>query len=216
MLRPLGSLLRSTPGAAAFVALLVLAHPARADEDGDDRDSAPAASVDPFADKPGLVGLLGTALVGTGLRFNNPYRLATPIGADAESVSRTATFVDLGVGATLFGRALGLRHGPALHATFALEGVSQAVLTPSYMLHRRRGRLAAWGRGGIPVVVSPDVTWGFEGAVGGALYVLGGIGFAAEIVGDVFYGAGTAEVRATTYPVLSGQAGLVFSYEVLP
>lgn len=228
MRRPRLRFSRSTPiahaafRAAAALALGVMSAPAAAaDVEPDqplepDTTSRPPPSVDPFADKPGLVGLMGTALVGTGLRFNNPYRLATPLGADAESVSRTSSFVDLGIGVTLFGRALGLRHGPALRATFALEGISQAVLTPSYFVTKRKGALAAWGRAGLPIVVTPDVTWGFEAAVGGAYYMLGGIGIAGEVVGDVFYGAGTAEVATATYPVLSAQLGLIVSYEALP
>ena len=39
---------------------------------------------------------------------------------------------------------------------------------------------------------------------------------AAEIVGDVFYGAGTREVATPAYPVLSAQLGLVLAVEVLP
>ena len=44
----------------------------------------------PFATKPGYGQFFVTAMLGAGFRFNNPYRLSTPLGDDAESVSRTA------------------------------------------------------------------------------------------------------------------------------
>ena len=43
-----------------------------------------------------------------------------------------------------------------------------------------------------------------------------GIGVGAELVGDVFYGAGTREVEHPAYPVLSAQIGVTGTYEVLP
>ena len=42
------------------------------------------------------------------------------------------------------------------------------------------------------------------------------LGVRAELVGDVFYGAGTVERRVPAYPMLSVAVGLVFVYEVLP
>jgi hypothetical protein len=149
------------------------------------------------------------------LRFNNPYRLSTPLGSTAESVSRTAAYVDLGIAATL-GNPVGFQHGLALRLTLAVEGVQQTVFTPSYIAWYRKYALAAYGRVGIPIVASPQATWGVEGALGGAWFVRSGIGVALEVVGDVFYGAGTRERSIASYPVLSGQAGLIVQYEVLP
>jgi len=200
-----------------FAAVSGAPNVARADE-GFERDASAerrAAEPDPFRTKPGYVQLFATAFFGSGLRFNNPYRLATPLGDDAESVSRTASYVDVGIGAT-FGNPLGLQHGVTLRTSAAVEGVGQVVMTPSYLAWRRWGSLAAYGRVGVPLVVTPDITWGFEGALGGAWFPLGGFGLAAELVGDVFYGAGTQAAATTTYPVLSGQLGLVAAYEVLP
>lgn len=170
---------------------------------------------DPFAVKEGYAQLFVTVMGGTGLRFNNPYRLATPLGDDAESVSRTAGYVDIGIAATL-GNPLGVQHGAALRTTAAVEGVGQVVMTPSYFVWRRWRALAAFGRAGIPLVLTPEATWGLEASVGGAWFFLGGVGVVAEIVGDVFYGAGTRDVAVASYPVLSGQLGLLGTYEALP
>lgn len=191
---------------------------ARADEQpaaSADTPAAPPKKEDPFETKPGYAQLFVSVMGGTGFRFNNPYRLSTSLGDDAESVSRTATYVDLGLAST-FGSPLGLQHGAALRTTVAIEGVGQVVMTPSYFGWRRKNALAAFGRVGVPIIVSPDVTWGFEGALGGVFFFLGGLGVVAEIVGDVFYGTGTREVKTATYPVLSGQIGFISTYEVLP
>lgn len=178
--------------------------------------SASAAEEDPLATKPGYSQLFVTAMGGTGLRFNNPYRLATPLGKDAESVSRTAGYVDIGFGMTFLGNPLGLQHGATLRTTVAVEGVGQVVMTPSYLAWRRWRALAAFGRVGIPLVLTPDVTTGVEAGVGGVWFFLAGVGVVAEIVGDVFYGAGTRESSITSYPIVSGQLGFLAAYEVLP
>lgn len=180
------------------------------------RPLAPRAEPDePLRDKPGYAQLFVSVMGGTGLRFNNPYRLSTPLGEDAESVSRTAAYFDFGFGMTL-GNPLGFQHGAALRVTTAIEGVGQVVMTPSYFGWRRLGPFAAFGRVGLPAVLTPDVTWGFEGALGGAFFFLGGLGIVGELVGDVFYGAGTRDVGTPAYPVLAGQLGLIGTYEVLP
>src|SRR5689334_18556383 len=100
---------------------------------------------EPFATKSGYTQIFATVMGGTGLRFNNPYRLATPLGDDAESVSRTAAYVDLGLAMTL-GSPLGFQHGASLRTSIAVEGVGQVVMTPSYFGWRRWRALAAFGR----------------------------------------------------------------------
>lgn len=195
------------PAAALLLSIAALPSLAHAEER--------AESEDAFATKPGYAQVFATVMGGTGLRFNNPYRLSTPLGEDAESVSRSSAYVDIGLAMTL-GNPLGLQHGASLRTTASVEGVGQMVMTPSYFAWKRKGALAAFGRVGIPLVLTPDATWGFEGAVGGAFFFLGGLGVVAEIVGDVFYGTGTTAVATTTYPMLSGQLGLIGTYEVLP
>jgi hypothetical protein len=168
-----------------------------------------------LARKPGSIDVFATALIGDGVRFNNPYRLATVLGSDARSVSRIAGYADIGA-AVAMGDPAHAANGIAVRASIALEGTPQSVLTPSYLLLRRSAVWGAYARAGVPIVLSPDATWGFEGAAGGIWFVRAGIGFAAELVGDVFYGAGTREVATPAYPVLSAQAGLWLSWEAMP
>ena len=196
-----------------FVLFASFASRAHADEK-EALDAADAAE-ETLATRPGYANFFFTSYFGDGLRFNNPFRLATPLGDDAESVSRTAPYVDIGIGAT-FGNPLGYQHGATLRTAVAVTGVGQVVMTPSYLGYRRFRSLAAHGRLGIPIVLTPDITWGFEVAAGATWYFLGGIGVSAELVGNVFYGAGTTDVKTATYPVLSGQLGFVVDYEVLP
>jgi hypothetical protein len=169
----------------------------------------------PAGTKFGWVNVLATAYVGDGLRFNNPYRLATVLGSTAESLSRTATYADVGA-AILLGDPGFLAHGLALRVSGSLEGVPQAVLGPSYMALHRRGPWALYGRAGIPIVLTPDTTLGFEGAAGGVWFARAGLGLSAELVGDLFYGAGTREVATPAYPVLSAQGGVWISWEAMP
>ncbi len=175
----------------------------------------PGSRVDPAARLPGDVELMVTSFVGDGLRFNNPYRLATPLGASAESVSRTATYGDFGF-AVVGGDPSGIRSGAALRLSMAIEGVPQSVMTPSYLAWRRWRHWAAYGRVGTPLVLTPSLTWGLEASAGAVWLVRGGIGIATELVGDLFYGAGTREAATPAYPVLSAQLGLILDYEVLP
>jgi hypothetical protein len=200
------------PAASALAlsaCLAVLAQPfptaARAAE-GDSR---------PDERKAGWADLSATAFVGDGLRFNNPYRLTTVLGSQAQSLSRTAAYVDLG-GALLFGDPAWIAHGLSVRVSTALEGIPQAVMTASYEAMHRWGPWGAYARAGHPLVLGPDSTWGFEGGLGGVWFVRAGMGIAAELVGDLFYGAGTREVATPAYPVLSAQAGLVLSWEVMP
>jgi hypothetical protein len=173
------------------------------------------AEPSPTARKFGSFGVFATAFVGDGLRFNNPYRLATVLGRDARSLSRTASYADVGAALSL-GDPAHAAHGIALRTSIALEGTPQAVLTPSYVLLHRVGTWGAYARAGIPIVLSPDSTWGVEASAGGVWFLRAGLGVAAELIGDLFYGAGTREVQTPAYPVLSAQAGLWLSWEAMP
>jgi hypothetical protein len=170
-----------------------------------------------LASPPGGFGRLSGSLeLGDGLRFNNPYRLATELGDGARNVSRTSAYFDLAA-SYAYGPQRGIAHGFSLHLSLGFEGVQQQVLTPSYLAEvRRSARLMLYGRLGTPIVLSPDPSFGFELAGGGGWFVTSRIAIAAELVGDLFYGAGTLERRTTTYPVLSGQLGLLFEQELLP
>jgi hypothetical protein len=177
--------------------------------------AAQAEDLPPIAQNSEPIDLSATAFVGDGLRFNNPYRLATVLGHTAQSLSRTAPYTDLGA-AIAFGDPTRTANGISIRVSMALEGVPQAVLTPSYLLLRRFSDWAAYARAGADVVLTPDTTWGFNGAVGAIWFVRSGIGLVAEVVGDLFFGAATREVSQPTYPVLSGQGGLWLSWESLP
>ncbi|MEP7125416.1 MAG: hypothetical protein ABJE95_31075 [Byssovorax sp.] len=220
---------RRSHAAIAIALGLVLfgrALPARADD-------APAAPAPAIAEAPApaesaptlrdlsaapsaYAHLVGTLQLGKGLRFNNPYRLATQLGATAESVSLTSTYLDLG-GAIAFGPPNGLEHGVALHLSFALGGVAQAVLTPTYFAaYRGPHRFLAYGRLGPAIVLTPDPTIGGELAAGFGWFFTARLAVAGELVGDLFYGAGTPTNGITTYPIFSGQLGLLVDYEILP
>ena len=159
----------------------------------------------------------GSLSVGKGLRFNNPYRLATPLGDTPESLSLTAAYYDLALG-VVRGPARGLSHGAVLHLSIAAQGVPQEVLSLSYTALERldNGRTLLLGRFGIPIILEPDLSGGLEAAVGVAYMITAGIGVQSELVGSLYYGAATQDRSVTTIPVLSAQLGLFIDYEVLP
>lgn len=159
--------------------------------------------------------LLGLGL-GAGLRFNNPYRLATQLGSTAESMSTTAPYTMLSAAMT-FGKPDGLQHGGFVGASFAITGVSQSVLTPAYMLlYRGPRRTLGYARAGAAIVLSPDVNVGPEIAAGGAFFVTGGLGVSLDVAGNLFYGASTWQKTYPVYPVLSATLGVIVDLEMLP
>jgi hypothetical protein len=169
----------------------------------------------PRADSDSAWRALGALSFGRGLRFNNPYRLATPLGDSAESVSLSATYLDLGAG--LLAQALpGLEHGATLDALFALDGINQFGLTPSYFVEFALApEFWLHGRVGIPFVITPDTTVGLEAGVGPRWAFGWGFSLTAEMVGSVFFGAATEEKSVTTIPMLSFQLGLCFDHSVV-
>ncbi len=207
---------------AAFAAGLILScafvsRIARADPADGEMSPKDVAAFRALVAPPGGFGRLsGSVELGDGLRFNNPYRLATELGDGPRTVSRTSSYFDLAA-SYAYGPQRGIAHGFSLHLTLGFEGVQQQVLTPSYLAEVRRStRVMLYGRFGTPIILSPDPSFGFELAAGGAYFVTSRIAIAGELVGDLFYGAGTLERRTTTYPVLSGQLGLLFEQELLP
>lgn len=208
------------------VPLFVAARPAA----GQERPGAPSvaragpapppadlvAHEQPLTDRGAYAHFLGTVAYGRGLRFNNPYRLATVLGSSAGSLSLTAPYADLSIAAA-FGNPDGFQQGAALHASIALTGVPQEVLTPSYLaLYRLSPRFLVTGRAGVPLVLEPDFGAGLELAAGGGYLVTAGLGVTAELVGSLFYGAATEQRSITTIPVVSLELGVLVDYEVLP
>lgn len=174
----------------------------------------PPASVAPSSTAVPSSGLASLA-IGRGLRFNNPYRLETPLGDTAESVSLAATYLDLGL-AVLFGER-DFRHGVLLGGGVALQGIGQFVLTPSYLAHLALAdTLDLRGRVGVPIVVAPDTSLGLEAGLGSSLALAYGVGALVELVGSVFFGAATDQTSITTIPMLSLQIGVFFEHQVSP
>jgi hypothetical protein len=162
------------------------------------------------------VRLLGGAGLGRGIRFNNPYRLATVLGETPESLSLTATYLDVFVAATM-GNPDGLQHGVAVHGAAALDGIAQEVVTPSYLaLWHPSERVGLTGRMGLPVVITPDTNIGYEVGLGALLWLTASLGLAAELVGSVYQGAGTPTQGSTLIPIVSLQVGVAYQFEVLP
>jgi hypothetical protein len=187
--------------------------PARASE-GDRSGELPRA-LRPIA-LPARYHFLAAAGFGRGIRFENPYRLQTELGKDAESLSLTATYLDLSFAALLGGHG-SVFHGVRLGADFALDGIAQEVLTPSYLLfYRIDPRWALLARAGVPIVVEPDVNAGFELGGGGVFYLTAGFGLTASLAASLFFGAATLDSARPAAPILSMDLGLVYDYEVLP
>jgi hypothetical protein len=202
---------------------LAAAAPAHADPAADRSGSRPPAAPlgyeryhTPIDSGPDYWHTFGSLSLGDGLRFNNPYRLSTELGKKPESLSLTALYFDLGLG-VVRGPPDGLGHGAVVHLSIAAQGIPQEVLSLSYIALERfgAGRTILFGRFGVPVILQPDLSGGLETAFGGAFMVTAGIGVQAELIGSVYYGAGTLDRSVTTIPVLSGELGLFFDYEVL-
>ena len=177
-------------------------------------DAAPPASATSGAGLHSL-RVLAALSVGKGLRFNNPYRLATPLGDTAESVSLSATYLDVGL-AALLPAVPRVEHGLSLDLLLALDGIGQLGLTPSYLLLFEPGpSFGLRGRLGLPLVIAPDASLGLEAGFGAQLPLAYGFGLTGELVGTLFFGAATEQKSVTTIPMLALQLGLSFDDRVL-
>jgi hypothetical protein len=205
---------------AGWLAVTVSAHADPAtDAPGDAPKAEPLGQEryrTPIASGPDYWHTFGSLALGDGLRFNNPYRLSTELGKTSESLSLTALYFDLGLG-VVRGPPDGLGHGAVVHLSIAAQGIPQEVLSLSYLALERfgSGRTILFGRFGVPVILQPDLSGGLETALGGAFMLTAGIGVQGELVGSLYYGAGTLDRSVTTIPVLSGELGVFFDYEVL-
>ena len=160
--------------------------------------------------------VLGTLSFGRGFRFNNPFRLATQLESSGESVSLAAPYLDGGLGLT-FGNPYGIQHGGSLRISASLDGVRQQAIGIGYLgVYRGDAPLMGLARLGVSVLTAPDPNVGGELAVGLAWFFTGALGVHAELVGGLYYGAGTYETVYSVIPLISGQAGLIVDYEVLP
>jgi hypothetical protein len=214
---------RRALGSAGAALWLFTAEPARADSNSE-QPAEPTRGEPlgyeryrtPIGAGPDYWHTFGSLAFGDGLRFNNPYRLATPLGKSPESLSLTAAYFDLGLGAVR-GPPDGLAHGAVVHLSIAAQGIAQEVLSLSYIALERvgTGRTILFGRFGVPVILQPDLSGGLETALGSAFMLTAGIGLQGELVGSVYYGAGTPDRSVTTIPVLSAEVGVFFDYEVL-
>lgn len=163
---------------------------------------------------PAAYRLFGGIAFGRGIRFNNPYRLRTELGSDAESVSVTATYASLSAGGLVAAGKHWL-HGASVDGSFALDGIAQEVVTPSYTAwFEPDPRWSLRGRAGVPIVVEPDLNAGFELAFGGVYRLTAGVGLTASVVGSLFFGAATYEASRTTIPIASFEVGVLYDYEV--
>jgi hypothetical protein len=115
-----------------------------------------------------------------------------------------------------------VRHGVGLNASINLSGdgsldlgvdpAQQIVVAPTYLLYIGLSELFKLsGKVSVPLVVTPDFSFGAELAVGAHLFVLAGFGFYAELSATMFFGA-----DSTVHPFGSVEGGLSFDYEVLP
>jgi hypothetical protein len=203
--------------AAVLLASVAATRVARADEPAEEQNRDAYRKRLLAITRPGPhYDLFGTAMLGDGLRFNNPYRLSHELGSSGQSLSATAPYLDLAVGATV-GKARGIEHGARLGWSVSVSGVPQQVITPSYLaVMRLTPAWLVYGWAGLPILIEPDANLGGELAVGGAWLARAGLGASFALVADGFYGAATAETRAAFYPVISAQMGLFVAYEVLP
>ncbi|HEY2406796.1 MAG TPA: hypothetical protein VGI10_12375 [Polyangiaceae bacterium] len=202
-------------------ALLALAAPARAEGIDAARNSSAAPGAGettyqtPLRPRAGYLQLFSPVAIGRGLRFNNPYRLQSTLGGTPRSLSLTASYLDVGLGA-VWGSLDGIAHGGVAHVSLAVQGIPQEVLSVSYIALAHLGRFVPFGRAGVPIVLQPDASAGLEGALGTAYMLRAGVGVQGELVASLYYGAATIERKVTEIPVLSLELGIWIDYEVLP
>jgi len=167
-------------------------------------------------DSNGYEHWLGGVYLGRGLRFNNPYRLQTELGDGPESLSLSATYLDVHLGRT-FSAPDDFEHGMAVHFSIATDGIRQEVVTPSYLLVKRlSARVLSYGRAGFPIVLEPDLSVGLEAGLGAAYFFSPNFGIGGELDASLFYGAATIERSLTLIPVASLALGVFFDWERLP
>lgn len=153
---------------------------------------------------------------GKALRFNNPFRLQTQLGDSPESLSATATTLDLKLGAVV-GDPFSWHHGLSVSIAIAVEGVPQQVITPAYQFAVPLGTYVWWrGHLGPAIVTQPSGNVGLEAGTQLLGMIRAGIAPYLGLVYAQYWGAATDRTQATVIPLLGAQLGVSVMYEVLP
>jgi hypothetical protein len=97
------------------------------------------------------------------------------------------------------------------NATLGVDAASQLVVGPSYLAYLRFDDLVIFPKVTIPIAVTSGLSVGLELSVGGAYYLLAGLGIYAELGASLFWGQ-----QDRIHPIASGEAGILIDYEVLP
>ncbi len=132
-------------------------------------------------------------------------------------------FIDL-LGGYVFEGSGTLRHGVTIGVSTNLTGdgtqqlgvdeLGQWVLSPGYLLYVDLNDsvdgLVLMGKVGVPLSVSEEFSIGGELSAGLAYLFLAGFGVYGEVGASLFFGGGAV------HPMLSGELGVQFEYEVLP
>lgn len=162
------------------------------------------------------VQLFADVGAGKALRFNNPFRLQTQLGESAQSLSATATTLELKLGAVV-GDPFGWHHGLSIAVAVAVEGVPQQVVSPAYQFAVPLGTQLWWrGHVGPAIVTQPDTNVGLEAGLQLLGLVRAGIAPYLGVVYAQYWGAATDQTQASVIPILGAQAGVSVIYEVLP
>lgn len=149
---------------------------------------------------------------GRGVRFNNPYRLSRPLGSSPASVSLTAPYLE-SMGRVSWPGSIAHRHGVQLGLGFALNGITQWVVVPSYWLSfADSGNWQITARAGVPLILAPDFNLGGELAGGIRRELWPGFFLDVELLASLFIGAAVPDSSFTLYPLLSLQAGVSYRF----
>lgn len=117
---------------------------------------------------------------------------------------------------------LGLTTNVARDGTYTagVDALEQWVVAPAYGVrvgfpHGPVPDFVLRGRVGLPVVLTPDVTWGVEVDASLTYALLAGLGVYVELGYATYFGAEDRAGDRTTHPVLALELGVALDWEVL-